>query len=121
MATTPLLPERTARRVSRRGAAIFVVAAIAIAIATVVGVRGLLSSPIETVAAGGTATLHGVWEPYSCDARVCQGYVQAGARSVFVVLRAGCPHPPRAADITVTGRLDPALGSGSYRATACAS
>jgi hypothetical protein len=120
MTTTALPPERPARRVSWRGLAIFVVAAAAVVIATVVGVRGLLSSPIQSRAANGDATLHGTWEPYSCDASVCEGYVQAGARSVFVVLRAGCPRPARAADITVTGTLDPSLGSGSYRATACA-
>jgi hypothetical protein len=119
MATTPLLPERATQRLSRRGLAIFVVAAIAIVVATVVGVRGLLSSPIESVAADGTTTLRGTWEPYSCDAHACEGYVQAGARSVFVVMRAGCPQPARAADITVAGRLDPSLGSGSYRATTC--
>ncbi|HSP65868.1 MAG TPA: hypothetical protein VLO10_06725, partial [Candidatus Deferrimicrobium sp.] len=76
--------------------------------------------PIQSVAPDGTATLHGSWEPYSCDAHACEGYVQAGARSVFVVLPASCPHPQRAADITVTGRLDATLGTGSYRATACA-
>jgi hypothetical protein len=119
MATTPVAPERSSARISRRGLVIFVVAAAAVIVAAVVGVRGLLASPIESVAAGGISTLHGTWEPYSCDAHACQGYVQAGARSVFVVLPAGCPQPQRAADITVTGRLDASLGSGSYRATAC--
>ena len=120
MATTPAAPERTSRRVSRRGLVIFVVALAAVVIAAVVGVRGLLASPIESVAADGTATLHGTWEPYSCDARTCQGYVQAGARSVFIVLANGCPQPQRAADITVHGRPDSALGKGAYRATGCA-
>jgi hypothetical protein len=119
MTTPPVAAERTTRRVSRRGLAIFVVAAIAVVIATVVGVRGLLSSPIQAVAPDGTATLHGTWEPYSCDAHACQGYVQAGARSVFVVLQPGCPQPQRASDITVRARLDTSLGSGSYRANGC--
>ncbi len=121
MATTPVAPERSTRRISRRGLVIFVVAAVAVIIAAVVGVRGLLASPIESVAADGIATLHGTWEPYSCDTHACQGYVQAGARSVFVVLPTGCPQPQRAAEITVTGRLEASLGSGSYRATACSS
>jgi hypothetical protein len=119
MTTIPETPERARRRISRRGLVIFVVAVVAVAIATVVGVRGLLSSPIQSVAADGTATLHGTWEPYSCDAQICEGYVQAGARSVFVVLQPGCRQPQRAADITVRGRLDTSLGSGSYRAVDC--
>ena len=120
MATTPVFPEPATRRISRRGLAVFLVAAVAVAVAAVVGIRGLLASPIESVGAGGVATLHGTWEPYSCDSHLCQGYVQAGARSVFVVLPPGCPLPSRAAVLTVAGRLDPALGSSSYRATSCA-
>lgn len=96
------------------------VAAVAVIVAAVVGIQGLLASPIQSLAADGTATLHGTWEPYSCDAHACQGYVQAGARSVFIVLPSSCPHPQRAAVVTVKGRLDPALGSGSYRASGCA-
>jgi hypothetical protein len=119
MTTGPVSPEPTPRRVSRPGLAIFIVAVIAVAVAAVVGVSGLLRSPIESVAPNGTATLHGTWEPYSCDAHACEGYVQAGARSVFVVLRPGCPQPQRAADITVRGTPDSSLGSGSYRAVAC--
>jgi hypothetical protein len=119
MAMTPVAPRRTTRRVPRRGVAVFVVAAAVVTIAAVVGIRGLISSPIESVSADGTATLHGTWEPYSCDAHGCQGYVQAGARSVFIVLAPGCPQPQRAADVTVKGRPDPSLGSGSYRALGC--
>jgi hypothetical protein len=99
---------------------VFLIAAVAVAVAAVVGVRGLLASPIVSTAADGTATLQGTWEPYSCDGRLCQGYVQAGSRSVFVVLPVGCPPPQRAAQITVTGRRDPSVGAGSYRAVACA-
>ena len=99
---------------------IFAVAAIAIIAATVVGIRGLLADPVVSVAPDGTATLHGTWEPYSCDATLCQGYVQAGSRSVFIVLPSGCPQPQRASDITITGRQDTTLGKGSYRAVGCA-
>jgi hypothetical protein len=119
MATTPVAPERAARRLSPRGRVIFLIAAVAIIVAAVVGIRGLLASPIVSVAPDGTATLQGTWEPYSCDAHLCQGYVQAGSRSVFVVLPAGCAQPQRAAEITVTGRPDPSVGKGSYRATGC--
>jgi hypothetical protein len=119
MATTPVAPDRISRGPSRRGLLIFLAAAAAVIVAAVVGIRGLVESPIESVAADGTATLHGTWEPYSCDSHACQGYVQAGARSVFVVLANGCPHPARAADVTVKGRPDTSLGTGSYRATSC--
>jgi hypothetical protein len=99
---------------------VFLVAAVAIVVAGVVGIRGLLASPIVAVAADGSTTLRGTWEPYTCDAHLCQGYVQAGGRSVFIVLPTTCAHPQRAAQITVTGRIDRGLGSGSYRATNCA-
>ena len=99
---------------------IFAVAAVAVIAAVVVGVRGLLASPIVSVTPGGVTLLRGTWEPYSCDTTLCQGYVQAGGQSVFVVLPTGCPEPPRAADISVSGRLDTSLGKGSYRASGCA-
>lgn len=99
---------------------VFLVAAVVIAVAAVVGIRGLLASPVVSVAPDGTATLHGTWEPYSCDAHLCQGYVQAGSRSVFIVLAPGCPQPQRAAEITIAGRPDPSIGSGSYKAAGCA-
>jgi hypothetical protein len=120
MATTPQAGRGPPRRLSRRGWVIFIIAALAVSAAAVVGIRGLLASPVESVAADGTAVLHGTWEPYSCDARLCQGYVTAGARSVFVVLASGCPEPARAADVTVSGRPDASLGSGSYRSVGCA-
>jgi len=99
---------------------VFLVAAVAVIIAAVVGIRGLLASPIVSVAPDGTATLQGTWEPYTCDAHVCQGYLQAGSRSVFVVLSPGCPQPQRAVPITITGRPDPSLGGGRYTAVGCA-
>jgi hypothetical protein len=119
MATTPQAARGPARRLSGRGRLIFIIAAVAVIAAAVVGIRGLLASPIESVATDGTAILHGTWEPYSCDAHLCEGYLTAGARSVFVVLAPGCSEPARAADVTVTGRLDPSLGTGSYRSTGC--
>ena len=111
--------ETPARRVSRRGVALFAVAAAVVVVAAVVGVRGLLATPVQATHAGGRATLHGTWEPYTCNATVCEGYVQAGARSVFVVLRSGCQRPQRAAEVTLEARLDRSLGSASYRATSC--
>ncbi len=119
MTTSPVQQERPPRRLSGRGLAVFAVALLAVAVAAVVGVRGLLSSPIQSVGADGTAVLHGTWEPYSCSALACEGYVQAGARSVFVVLHPGCPQPRRAADITVEARPDTTLGTASYRAVRC--
>jgi hypothetical protein len=120
MATTPVAPERPARRLSRKGMGLFIVAVVAVVIATVVGVRGLLASPVVSVGSDGVATLQGTWEPYSCDAHLCQGYLQAGSRSVFVVFPAGCPQPQRAADLIVTARPDPGLGVGSYAVIGCA-
>jgi hypothetical protein len=120
MATTPVAPERPERRLSRKGMGLFVVAVVALVIATFVGVRGLLASPVVSVAGDGVATLQGTWEPYSCDVHLCQGYLQAGSRSVFVVFPAGCPQPQRAADLIVTARPDPDLGAGSYAVIGCA-
>jgi hypothetical protein len=119
MTTTPAAPDRVTRGPSRRGLVVFLVAAAVVIVAAVVGIRGLMASPIQSVGTDGTTTLQGTWEPYSCDAHACQGYVQAGARSVFVVLPSGCPHPARAAEVTVTGRLDKSLGNGSYLAKRC--
>ena len=120
MPPPPVAAERPTRRLSARGWVIFVVAAVAVVIAAVVGIRGLLADPIESVAANGTATLHGTWEPYTCTASSCRGYLTAGARSVFIVFPSGCAAPVRGADITVQGRRDTSLGTDSYRATACA-
>ena len=72
MTATPVAPKPTTRAISRRGLLIFLVAAAAVIIAAVVGIRGLAASPIVSVAADGTATLQGTWEPYSCDAHLCQ-------------------------------------------------
>jgi hypothetical protein len=94
-------------------------ALIAVAVAFVVGIRGLLANPVESANADGTTTLRGTFEPYQCNAVACNGYVQAGARSVFVQFPANCPPPVRGGEITLKAKPAPDLGKGSYRATAC--
>lgn len=96
------------------------VAIIVIAIAFVVGFMGLFANPVKSVNANGTSTLQGTFEPYQCNASTCDGYVQAGARSVFVQFPKGCAPPTRGSEITVDARPAPDLGNGSYRATRCA-
>lgn len=91
-----------------------------IAILFVVGFTGLFSNPVKSVNANGVATLSGSFEPYQCDHTSCDGYISAGARSVFVVFPRGCAPPARGAAITVSGTSAPDLGNASYRATACA-
>ena len=97
-----------------------VVAVAAVIAAFVVGLMGLLANPVRSVAADGTATLVGTFEPYQCSPASCNGYVQAGARSVFVQFPSGCAEPARASQVTVVARPAPDLGSGSYRAIRCA-
>jgi hypothetical protein len=96
-----------------------VLAVIAAVVALVVGIRGLMANPVQSVNADGTSTLTGTFEPYQCSASACDGYVQAGARSVFVQFPANCPPPARAGEITLRARPAPDLGSGAYRAAAC--
>jgi hypothetical protein len=96
-----------------------VIALVVIAVAFVVGVVGLFADPVRSVASDGTATLAGTFEPYECSRSSCNGYVQAGARSVFVQFPKGCPPPARGAQVTVEGKPAPDLGSGSYRARRC--
>jgi hypothetical protein len=98
-----------------------VIVAVLVVIALfVVGFTGLFDNPVQSTAADGVATIKGTFEPYQCSATACDGYVQAGARSVFVQFPANCPTPAANSTITVTGKPAPDLGSGSYRATACA-
>jgi hypothetical protein len=120
MSQPPAAVERPVRRLSGRGWIIFALAAVAVLVAAVVGIRGLLASPVEGVAPDGTTVLRGTWEPYSCSASVCQGYLAAGARSVFIVFPPGCPQPSRASDLTVHGRRDSTLGNDAYRVAGCA-
>ena len=95
-----------------------IIAVLAIAVALIVGITGLFADPVHSVNADGTSTLQGTFEPYQCDRRSCDGYVQAGARSVFVRFPRGCA-PARGSRITVAARPAPDLGHGSYRARGC--
>jgi hypothetical protein len=96
-----------------------VVAVVAIAVALVIGLRGLTGDPVRSSAPDGTATLNGTYQPVSCDSGCVQGYVQAGARSVFVRLPSDCPSPQRDHQITVQAKPDSSLGKHAYLATAC--
>jgi hypothetical protein len=102
------------------GVPVAVIAAVVIVVLFVVGFTGLFANPVRSVGPGGTAVLSGSFEPYQCGAVSCDGYISAGARSVFVVFPRGCPPPARGATITVTGKPAPGLGNASYRATGCA-
>ena len=96
-----------------------VVVAVAVVIAAAVwGIRGLFGDPVKGTDAAGVTTIEGSFEPFSCG-RPCVGYVQAGGRSVGVILPAGCPSPAREQQIRVLGRLDPSQGRATYVATAC--
>ena len=97
-----------------------VIAVLAIAAGLVIGIAGLTANPVRSVNSDGTSTLRGTFEPYTCTASQCSGYIQAGARSVFVEFPTGCPPPQRGSDLTVTARPAPDLGKASYRALACA-
>jgi hypothetical protein len=97
-----------------------VIAVLAVAAALVVGITGLTANPVRSVNGNGTSTLHGSFQPYECNAAHCAGYLQAGARSVFVQFPGGCPPPERGSDLTITARPAPDLGNASYRAIACA-
>ncbi len=107
------------RRRPAWGIPVVVVAVVVVVALLVVGVTGLFANPVKGVNADGTTTLSGTFEPYQCNATSCDGYIQAGARSVFVQFPHGCAAPVRGSTITVRGRPAPDLGSASYRATAC--
>lgn len=98
---------------------VVVIAVLAVVAALVVGLRGLLGNPVTSVAPDGTATISGSWEPFECGAGCVQGYVQDGARSVFVRLPAGCAAPAREQQVHLRGRPAPSLGKGSYTAVGC--
>lgn len=100
-------------------AAIVAVAVVAVAIAAVIGIRGLLADPVKGTDAAGITTIEGSFEPYDCGTP-CVGYVQAGGRSVTVVLPRGCPAPQREQQVQVLGRLDPSQGKATYTAVRCA-
>jgi hypothetical protein len=98
---------------------VVLIAVLVVAAALVVGVLGLLANPVRSINADGTTTLSGTFEPYQCSGAACDGYVQAGARSVFVRFPNNCPPPARGTTVTLSARPAPDLGSGSYRATGC--
>jgi hypothetical protein len=102
------------------GVPVVVIAVVVIVVLFVVGFTGLFANPVKSASPDGTATLAGSFEPYVCNSTSCDGYISAGARSVFVVFPRGCAPPARDATISVTGKLAPELGNASYRATACA-
>lgn len=98
---------------------VVVLAVVAVLAALVWGVRGLFGNPVVATAPDGTVTLQGSWEQFTCCP--AQGYVQAGARSVFVILDSGCPQPAREQQVTLHGRLDQSQGKQTYRALDCPS
>lgn len=102
------------------GVPVVVIAVVVIVVLFVVGLTGLFANPVKSVSTDGTATLSGSFEPYVCNTTSCDGYISAGARSVFVAFPPRCAPPGRDATITVTGKPAPELGNASYRATACA-
>jgi hypothetical protein len=114
--TTPRNPLR-----SRLGMALIPLAALVVLGGAVLGVRGLVDNPVVSVGPGGVTTISGSFQPVTCAGGCVQGYVQAGARSVFVVLPSGCPVPASGRQVTVQGEPDPSLGSAAYRASGCAS
>ena len=93
---------------------------IAVAIALYVGLIGLGQNPIKQTNASGITTISGTFEPFQCGNGCVEGYVQAGARSAFVIFPVGCAAPSRGAEITVAGRIDKSQGRATYRATGCA-
>jgi hypothetical protein len=101
------------------GVPVVIAAVIAVVVLFVVGFTGLFANPVKGVNPDGTTTLSGSFEPYQCTRTACDGYIQAGARSVFVVFPHDCAPPVRGTTITVSGRPAADLGNGSYRATAC--
>jgi hypothetical protein len=98
---------------------VLVVSVVAIIVLFVVGFTGLFANPVKGTNDHGITTLSGTFEPYICNSTSCDGYISAGARSVFVVFPKNCPQPERGGNITVDGELAPDLGSASYRASAC--
>ncbi|MGA8522978.1 MAG: hypothetical protein WB807_07980 [Candidatus Dormiibacterota bacterium] len=101
------------------GLPVVVIAVVAIVALFVVGFTGLFANPVKSVNPDGTATLSGSFEPYQCSRVSCDGYISAGARSVFVVFPRGCTPPVRGGTIRVAGKPAPDLGNASYRATVC--
>ncbi len=108
---------------SRWGMALIPLAAAGIVVGAVLGVEGLVANPIVATSPSGLTTIAGSFQPVSCPAgsppRCLQGYVQAGARSVFVVFPSGCAAPAPGVNVRLTGRPDPQAGAQAYLATSC--
>ena len=100
---------------------VIIVGVVAVALAGFVGVRGLFANPVVSVDRSGVTTLSGSFEPVTCATRCVQGYIQSGARSVFVQFNAGCGEPQRDTGVTVRAIRAPDLGSGAYRVLGCGS
>lgn len=98
--------------------AIIAVAALIVVAGAVVGIRGLLANPVVSTSPDGTATLSGSFARIDCSTGCLQGYIQAGARSVFIRFPDGCAAPAHES-VTVTGLPAPDLGKAAYRATTC--
>ncbi len=120
--TVAAQPANSAQRARRPAWAlpVVVIAVLVTAVALVVGIVGLTGNPVKSTDASGVSTIQGTFEPYACSPASCNGYVQAGGRSVFVQFPEGCPEPARASTITVMGRAAPDLGKAAYRTTGCA-
>jgi hypothetical protein len=114
-------PPAPTRRRPAWGVPVVVLAVVVVAVAAVIGIRGLIGNPVQTVAPDGTATLNGSYQPVSCDSGCAQGYVQAGGRSVFVRLPAGCSQPRSDTQVTLRARSDASLGKQAYLALDCPS
>jgi hypothetical protein len=95
-------------------------AVIAVVVAAIVGTTGLVQNPVKSTSSSGTTTINGTFEPYDCPTKCIEGYVTAGARSVFVIFPTSCPEPARQSTINVQGVLDPSQGSAAYRVANCA-
>jgi len=114
---TPAPPSTVPGRRPLWALPVVVLAVLAVLAALVWGIRGLMGNPVVATAPDGTATLQGTWEPFACCP--AQGYVQDGARSVFVILGSGCAEPAREQRIALHGRLDQTQGKQTYRAVDC--
>jgi hypothetical protein len=96
------------------------VALLAVIAAAIVGTTGLVQNPVQSSSSSGTTTITGTFEPYTgCVPNCVEGYVTAGARSVFVIFPTSCPEPARGSNISVQGVLDPTQGSAAYRIAKC--
>ena len=90
-----------------------------ILVALLAGLRGLAQDPVKGTDASGVTILSGTFEPFGCGRGCAEGYIQAGARSVFVIFPRSCADPLSGSSVTVRGRLDRSQGNATYRATSC--